>query len=312
MIKKLLPAAAVLALLLTAAVAYIWFSRPLDVSFDALRSTIPHAENSNFAEVEGIRIHYQEKGSGTPIVLIHGYTSSVYTWKDEIDALAQKYHVIAVDLKGFGFSDKPDGDYTRRAQGELVAGLLDKLRIEHAWLAGNSMGGEVALNVAVYHPEKVLGLVLIDSSGVKFERKTSLTPWYLQIPVVGRVLIAMALTSDGLVRRGLENSFFDRSKVTDDRVAFYYQPLRTQGGQIGAVRAREQFEQLPIEDKLNSISVPTLIIWGADDELIPLASGKSMHELIRGSKMIVLQNCGHVPQEETPERVISEINNFIK
>lgn len=311
MLKKLLKATLVLIILLPVALAVFYFSRPADVSFDELKATIPHAEYSRFANVGGLRIHFQEKGSGIPIVLIHGYTSSVYTWKDEFETLSQKYHVVAIDLKGFGFSEKPDGDYSRRAQGELVTGLLDQLHIDKAWLVGNSMGGETALNVAVDHPERVLGLVLIDSSGVKVEGRTSLAPWYLQIPVVGRVLTALALTSDGLVRQGLKKSFYDDSKITDDRVAFYFQPLRTIGGQLAATRAREQFEQFPVEDKISSITVPTLLIWGAEDELIPLAAGKKMNELIRGSRLVVFELCGHVPQEEMPERVLSEISNFV-
>lgn len=306
--KFLLVLIAVLALALTA----FWFSRPEDIVFEDLRSTVPNAEFSKFADIGGVRVHYQEKGTGTPLILIHGYSSSVYTWKDQFDALSKKYRVIAIDLKGFGFTSKPDGDYSRRAQGELVSSLLDYLKIEKAWLVGNSMGGETALNVAVNHPEKVLGLVLIDSAGIQVQGRTSLAPAYLQIPVVGRLLTAVALTSDTLVRQGLQKSYFDDSRITDDRVAYYYQPLKTRGGQLAATRARTQFGDFPIEDKVNSINVPTLIIWGDHDELIPLEAGKKLNSLIRGSKLVVFENCGHVPQEEMPDRVTAEITNFIQ
>ena len=154
--------------------------------------------------IDGVRIHYQEKGTGTPLVLIHGYTSSTYSWKDVFEPLATSFHVIAIDLKGFGFSGKPDGDYTRRAQAVLVAHLLEHLKIDNAWLCGNSMGGEVALNVAVANPQRVAGLILIDSAGVEVPGSGSLAPSYLLIPVVGRVLTALALRSDKLVREGLE------------------------------------------------------------------------------------------------------------
>lgn len=312
MLKKILLIVLGLVVLVVVGLTVFWFTRPNDVSFDTLRPTIPHSEFSKFADVGGLRIHYQEKGTGTPMVLIHGYTSSVYTWKDEFDALSQKYRVIALDLKGFGFSDKPEGDYSRRAQGEVVVGLLEQLKIEKAWLVGNSMGGETALNVAVNHPEKVIGLVLIDSAGVKVTGGTSVAPWYLQVPVVGRVVTALALTSDKLVRHGLEKSLYDHAKVTNDRVAFYYQPLRTAGGQLAATRAREQFDLYPVEDKLSTINVPTLLIWGAEDELIPLEAGKKLNSLIKDSRLVVLEKCGHIPQEEMPERVVNEILNFVK
>ena len=311
MLKTILRICCILVMLAAAAMTVFWFSRPADVVFDELKASVPHSQFSKFADLDGLRIHYLDKGEGTPVVLIHGYTSSTYTWKDQFDELSKKYRVIAVDLKGFGFSDKPDGDYSRRAQGEVVASLLDRLQIPRAWLVGNSMGGETALNVAVAHPDKVLGLVLIDSAGIKVQGRTSLAPWYLQMPVLGRLLTALALTSDQLVRAGLEKSFFDDSKVTDERVNAYYQPLKTQGGQLSATRARAQFELFPIEDRIPGIKVPTLIIWGAEDTLIPLEAGRKLNELISGSKLVIFEKCGHVPQEEMPERVLSEIAGFI-
>lgn len=311
MLKKLLKSLLVLVAILAIAFTIFWFSRPSDVSFDELKATIPHSEYSKFADIGGVKIHYQEKGAGTPIVLIHGYTSSVYSWKDEFEPLAEKYHVIAIDLKGFGFSEKPDSDYSRRAQGEIVNGLLEYLKIEKAWVAGNSMGGETALNIALNHPEKVLGLILIDSAGVKIPGKETLAPWYLQVPFLGQALTSLALTSDKLVREGLKKSFFDDSKISDERVSFYYQPLKTKGGQLAAREARLQSFLYPVEDEINKINAPTLIIHGADDELIPLEAGRKMNSLIKNSKLVVFENCGHIPQEEMPDKVLIEMTNFI-
>lgn len=118
--KKLLKIFGALVVIVAIAFTAFWFSRPADLNFDELRTSVPFSEYSHFAEVDGVRIHYQEKGTGTPLVLLHGYTSSTYTWKDVFEPLSQKYHVVAIDLKGFGFSEKPDGDYSRRAQAMLV------------------------------------------------------------------------------------------------------------------------------------------------------------------------------------------------
>lgn len=293
------------------ALTVFWFSRPTDVSFAELRSTIPHSEYSKFAEIGDIRLHYQEKGTGTPLVLIHGYTSSTYSWKDIFLPLAERYRVIAVDLKGFGFSDKPEGDYTRREQGRLVLALLAHLKIENAWLIGNSMGGETSLNAALQDPKRIKGLILIDSGGVNLKANRGLTPWYLQLPFLGRAITAVALTSDGLVRAGLERSFYDDKKVDDKRVSYYHQPLRTDRGQRAAMLARQQFSLEPVEDRLGEINVPTLIIWGENDEVIPLASGRKMNSLIKNSKMKVYQDAGHIPQEELPERVLNDILSFV-
>ena len=302
-----------LALFVIAAIAFtiFWFARPADISFDEVRSSVPNAEYSHFADIDGVRIHYQEKGTGTPLLLLHGFTSSTYSWKDVFEPLSKTFRVIAVDFKGFGFSDKPDGDYSRSAQAALIAHLLDYLKIDRAWLCGNSMGGEIALNVALINPQRIAGLILIDSGGVKVPGSGSLAPGYLLIPVVGRVLTALSLTSDKLVRQGLEKSFYDRSKVTEERVATYYRPLQTRGGQLAALRARTQADRLPIEQNLSRINVPTLIIWGAQDALIPLEAGRKMSSLIKNSKLVVFENCGHLPEEEMPARVVNEVEPYI-
>jgi pimeloyl-ACP methyl ester carboxylesterase len=312
LIKKLFKLLLVLILIAAIALTVFWFARPADVSFDDVRASVPNSAYSHFADIDGVRLHYQEKGTGTPLILIHGFTSSTYSWKDVFEPLAKSYRVIAVDLKGFGFSGKPDGDYTRRAQAILVAHLLDYLKIDKAWLVGNSMGGEVSLNFALQNPQRVAGLILIDSAGVSVPGSNSLAPGYARVPVVGPVLIALAMTSDRLVRQGLEKSFYDDAKVTDERVAAYYRPLKTRGGQLAALRARTQAGQFPIEQDLNKISVPALIIWGADDALIPLKAGRTMNSLIKGSKLVTIEKCGHVPQEELPERVFAEMTKFIE
>ena len=309
--KKVLKVVLVLIVIIAVALTVFWFARPADVSFAEVRAGVPHSEYSHFADIDGVRIHYQEKGAGAPLVLIHGYTSSTYSWKDVFEPLAKTFHVIAVDLKGFGFSGKPDGDYTRRAQAVLVTHLLEHLKIEKAWLCGNSMGGEVALNVALANPERVAGLILIDSAGVESEGRGSLAPGYLIVPVVGRLLIALSLTSDNLVRQGLEKSFYDHTKVNEDRVTNYYRPLKTRGGQLAALRARTQWSVFPVEPDLGKINVPTLILWGAQDQLIPLAAGRKMSSLIKDSKLVVFDNCGHLPQEEMPARTIDEVTRFI-
>jgi pimeloyl-ACP methyl ester carboxylesterase len=311
MMKKFLKV--LLALVVIAAIAFtvFWFARPADVSFDEVRASVPNSEYSRFADIDGVRLHYQEKGTGTPLVLIHGFSSSTYSWKDVFEPLSKSFRVIAVDLKGFGFSGKPDGDYSRRAQATLVTHLLDFLKVEKAWVCGNSMGGDVALHLTLMNPQRVAGLVLIDSGGVEAPGSGSLAPGYLLLPVVGRVLIALSLTSDKLVRQGLEKSFYDRSNVTDERVAYYYRFLKTRGGQLAALRARVQTHDFPIEQDLNKINAPVLIIWGAQDALIPLEAGIKMNKLIKDSKLHIFDSCGHLPQEEMPARTADEMTNFI-
>jgi pimeloyl-ACP methyl ester carboxylesterase len=309
--KKFLKVVLILIALASVALTVFWFARPADVSFEEVRAGVPNSSYSHFADIDGVRIHYQEKGTGTPLVLIHGYASSTYSWKDVFEPLANSFHVIAVDLKGFGFSGKPDGDYSRRAQAVLVEHLLKHLNIQKAWLCGNSMGGEVALNVALANPQRVAGLILIDSAGVEVPGSGSLAPGYLLIPGVGRILIALSLTSDKLVRQALAKSFYDQSRINADRVANYYRPLQTRGGQLAALRARTQFSLFPVETNLGQINVPTLILWGAQDALIPLEAGIKMNKLIKTSNLLIFDNCGHLPQEEMPLLTVDELTKFV-
>src|SRR4029453_18828513 len=130
MMKAILKLVLALATIVAIAFGVFWFARPTDISFEEVRATVPNSEYSRFAEIDGVRVHYQEKGTGTPLVLLHGFTSSTYSWKDVLDPLSKNFRVIAVDLKGFGFSGKPEGDYTRRAQASLVVHLLDYLKVE--------------------------------------------------------------------------------------------------------------------------------------------------------------------------------------
>ncbi len=301
-------------LIVIGAVAFMvfWYSRPADVSFEELRPSVPHSEYSKFAEIDGVKLHYQEKGSGVPLVLIHGYTSSTYTWKDVFGPLAEKYRVIAVDLKGFGFSDKPEGDYSRREQGRLINGLLAHLKIDKAWLVGNSMGGETALNATLQAPDMISGLILVDSAGVNFESRSGLTPWYARLPYVGRGITALALAGTGIVRSGLEKSFYDDTKVSDERVNYYHQLLKTDKAQRAAMLARQQFGKYPIEDRLGEIKIPTLIIWGDQDQVIPLEAGNKMNSLIKNSEMKVYEKVGHIPEEEVPAQLTSDILSFVE
>lgn len=309
--KRLLRTIAVLLALALVAFLFVWFGRPDDVRFEDFRASVPHAEYSRFADIDGLRIHYQEKGSGTPLLLIHGFSSSTYTWKDVFEPLSLKYRVIAVDLKGFGFSSKPDGDYQRSTQAEMVVRLLDSLKIDQAALCGNSMGGEVSLNVAVRHPERVLGLILVDSGGVRVEGSGSLAPAVTQWPWIGPAVAALALTRDSLVRQGLATSYYDDSKIDEARVAAYYRPLRTSGGQRAVYLARRQFALGSVESRIPEIRRPALIIWGREDALIPLEAGRRINSMIAGSRLAILENCGHVPQEEMPERVVAEVTSFM-
>jgi len=310
--RKLLRVVLLLLLVLSAAFAVFWYSRPEELSFEAHRARVPHAEASRFAEVGGVRLHYQEKGTGPVLVLIHGNNSSAYTWKDVFDALAADYRVVALDMKGFGFSAKPaGGDYRAEAQAALVVGLMDALQIERAVLVGSSLGGGVALAAAIDYPARVAGLVLVGSAAFTDGRGGSLAPAYVRWPYVGAALAALALTSDALVRDGLRRSFHDQSKVTDERVAAYHLPLTTRAGQRAALEVRRQRHMARVERLLGRVAQPALLVWGAEDQLILLEEGRRLRDALPDARLVVFEACGHLPQEEMPERFAGEVLAFV-
>ncbi|HEY0101148.1 MAG TPA: alpha/beta fold hydrolase, partial [Pyrinomonadaceae bacterium] len=130
----------------------------------------------------------------------------------------------------------------------------------------------------------------------------SLAPAYVRWPYIGGAVTALALTSDSLVRDGLRKSFHDDAKVTGERVEAYYRPLQTRGGQRAARLVRDQRDYTQIENSLDKIRQPALIVWGAEDQLSRLEDGKRLHSKLAGSQLVVFDNCGHLPQEEMPER----------
>jgi len=312
--KKLLRLLLLFVVLVAIAFTIFWYSRPADLDFEEFRAAVPHAAASRFAEVAGAgRVHYQERGAGDVLVLVHGNNSSAYSWKDVFDELAKEFRVVALDLKGFGFTAKPEGDYRVETQAALVMGLLDQLKIERATLCGSSMGGAVALSAAINYPQRVESLILVGSSAFnEGSGGASLAPAYVRWPYVGAGLTALALTSDSLVRDGLRKSFYDESKVTDERIAAYYRPLRTRGGQRAARLVRDGRDYSSIENSLDKIRQPTLLIWGAHDRLNLLEDGRRLHSEIAHSQFVVYDNCGHLPQEEMPERFARDVSEFVK
>jgi len=246
-------------------------------------------------------------------VLLHGNPASTYSWRKVMGPLAARYRIHVIDLPGFGFSDKPDdASYDTPWLAGAVLGYLDAERIPRAVLVGNSMGGAVATEAAILRPERVAALVLLGAAGLP-EAEVDGRPLSYRVlawPVIGPVL--RELPARGRVRAGLRKAVYDPSIITDADVDAYYAPLRSSGG-TNAFLAR--LDQKTPEDRaarVRTIRAPTLVITGDTDRLVPPATARRYHELIAGSELLVLEQTGHVPQEERPERTAAEITRWIE
>ena len=233
--------------------------------------------------VYGQNIHYFEVGQGPTVILLHGLGGAKEFWLANIGALAPKYHVYAIDQIGFGQSDKPLLDYKIATFADFLYGFMQEEKIAKATLVGNSFGGWIATDFAVQHPEMVDKLVLVDAAGLT---------WQAPLPDLNPSTIAGWRTLIELV-------FYDKNMVSDEAVVqAFTQHMRNNDGytieRTVAGFASPQFE----DGKLASIHAATLVVWGRQDELIPLASGEKFRDGIAGAKLLVVEHCGHVPQIE--------------
>lgn len=270
------------------------------------------AENGAFMDWRGHSIYYVDRGRGEPLILIHGFGASLYSWRNVIAPLAESHRVIAVDLIGFGFSDKPDIDYSVPLFAEQIIHVMDRLGLARATLAGNSMGGRTAVTVAARHPERVKGLVLIDPA--LYMNSGGDRPLIFTLarqPCLGEFLTLF--NSRSRVRAMMEDIFYDDSIPTDEDVETYYAPLAMRGGSRATLSLlRNRGQDADLEAALPGLRQPTLIIWGAQDKWIPAANGERLKAEIAGARLLIIENAGHAPQEETPAPVIAAVKEFVR
>jgi pimeloyl-ACP methyl ester carboxylesterase len=271
-------------------------------------------EPSKFLSVAGMNIHYRDEGPKSdkePIVLIHGTSASLHTWDGWVEVLKGQRRVIRFDLPAFGLTGPdPQNNYSIERYAEVVIAVLDALKIDKSVLAGNSLGGYIAWATAVFHPDRVSKLVLVDASGYPYDPESVPLAFKLsQNPLASRLLKNVLPKS--MVEKSVKNVYGNPDLVTDELVNRYYE-LSLREGNRSALKAR--FEQtLPgaLMDKIGTINVPTLLIWGRKDKLIPLKFGKRFKQEIVNSQLIVFDDLGHVPHEENPQKTVLAVLNFL-
>ncbi len=308
--RFLLGAALLLLLTLGAALALSWAPDRSVAELSARWAAPP----SQFVGIGGMRIHLRDEGprdGGTPIVLLHGTSASLHTWDGWAESLRETRRVIRFDLPGFGLTGPtPDGVYRIERYVETVVALLDHLGVRRAVLAGNSFGGQVAWQTALAHPQRVERLILIDAAGyplapeeVPIGFRIARTPW---LGPLMRVVLPR-----GFIESSVRNVYGDPSRVTPELVDRYFElTLRT--GNREALRQRfAQAQAGPGAERIRELQLPTLILWGGRDRLIPPADGERFARDIAGSELVVFEDLGHVPHEEDPARTLEAVRSFL-
>jgi pimeloyl-ACP methyl ester carboxylesterase len=300
----------------TLAVAGKLLLRPRDADWHRNRSVVFHSEHSQFVDVDGVRVHFQEAGDpkAPALVLIHGFASSTLVWSKVFLLLAEAgYRVIAPDLMGFGYSGKPkNGEYTIPGQAKLLTRLLDSLSIPRAIFVGSSYGGAVAATCALDYPHRVEKLVLVGTVSNNRPLGFNLMRVFSS-PLVGDLVSPLLLGSRRLLRRRMKRVYDRHSWVMDEqRVDARHLPLRAAGTHRAIIRTVRGWDAERISRDAHLISQPTLLLWGENDREIPLADGERLHEEIFGSRFVVFLNCGHLPHEEYPEAFTDVVSGFCK
>jgi len=273
---------------------------------------------SDFVDVKGQLVHLRDVGpreDPLPLVLLHGTSASLHTWEGWVPALQPRRRVITLDLPGFGLTGPFTGAYANvgyspDAQAKFVLDLLDQLGVQRFVAGGNSLGGGVAWRIATQAPARVERLILVDAEGLAFMPEELPLGWMLaRVPVFNRLL--KHLLPRELVAQGLATSYGDPQRITPELVDRYLELTLRAGNRAALLEWLQTVELGKDAARVQTLTLPTLILWGGRDRVIPLAAGQEFQRRIAGSRLVVFDELGHVPQEEDAARSVQPVLEFL-
>ena len=270
---------------------------------------------SIFLDIEGMQVHVRDEGprdDSSPIVLLHGFGSSLHAWDGWAQALRDKRRVVRLDLPGFGLTGPtPDATYGLERDMRVTLAVLDRLGIARVVLGGNSLGGAVAWRAALAHPERVEKLILVDAGGYP-EHSLSVPIGMRLLRVPGILWLMRNTLPRVLVEQGLRETFGDPSRVTPEMVERAFDLTSRDGNRRALLdRVAERSGKSPYE-RIREIKAPTLIVWGGRDRLIPPEDAERFHRDIEGSVLAIFDDLGHAPEEEDPVRTVAAVKRFLQ
>ncbi len=275
-------------------------------------------QDSKFMPLDGIQqgivLHYRDEGISSeenpdaPVLfLLHGIMASLHTWDGWVEALQDDFRIIRIDIPGFGLTGPyADGIYNIERSMDMLAQVSNKLNIDSFFLAGNSMGGYISWNFAAQYPAKVKRLILLDSAGYPFELPVLLK--LLGMPVLKDSM--EYITPRFIVSQTLKEVYGDSSKVTDDVIDRYHALMLRAGNRKAVVSVLASLIDVD-NDKIQQLTLPTLIQWGEEDRWIPIANAHRFSAEIPGAKLITYPGIGHIPMEEIPQQSAKDARRFL-
>jgi len=284
-----------------------------DIAYETLAVSYESAASRYVDLPGGIRMHYRDEGepNAPTLLLVHGFSASLHTWEPWVERLStgwesiNDYRVVSIDLPGHGLTRAPAGyQASMEAYRDVVAAFAQAQGLDRFFLAGSSMGGNVAWEYALAHPDQVEGLILVDASGWQETRAE-----YADDPPVFKLLrsplapILIQLDNTALIRQGLENSFFDPALVTDDMVNRYSELARAPGHRDIILQLTLGFRarNYATAERLAALQMPVLVMTGDHDRLVPPEHAQQFVDAIPNARLVTFANVGHIPQEEVAD-----------
>jgi len=285
-----------------------------DIPVEKIKAKYGNAA-SQYLPLMGMQVHYRDEGNpadSTPLVLIHGTSSSLHTWDSLVAIMLtqNKKRIIRFDLPAFGITGpNPENYYAGDYYVRFLDSFLNVMHIQKCALAGNSLGGSIAWRYTVAHPEKIDKLILIDASGYPLKNeKGSLGFKLATIPIINNLLLVV--TPKFLIRKSLETVFYDNQLISDAIVTRYYEMLLREGNRAATLSLFKNRTSISAEP-IKTITRPTLILWGDQDQLISVDNAYLFQKDIQGSALTIYKNVGHTPMEEAPQRVAASLESFL-
>ena len=297
---------------------------PLIVPLPPLTDIQPVEEltysNSQFNEIDGIEIHYQQVGenSDTLVILLHGFGASTYSWQKVMDPLSEYGAVLAYDRPAFGLTERvvfsediEINPYKMDYQPEIVVNFIDEDLTEKVILIGNSAGGTVAIQTALDYPDKISALILVSPAVFAGGGAPGWIKPLLNLPHFNRLgpILVRSIRERGLEL--LELAWHDPQKITEKDYENYQKPLSVDNWDMALWEFTKVNGGTDLQTRLKELSIPVLIISGEDDKIIPVEQSKQLAAELSGSELVIIPNCGHVPQEECPNEFLEAVVPFI-
>ncbi len=309
--RRLGIALAVIATLL--AVAWVALRVP-DTDAAAMRAKYGPAPSQFVTVAPGLTVHLRDEGprDASVVMLLHGSNASLHTWEPWVKGLTDRYRVVTFDFPGHGLTGPaPDRQYTTEAYVRDVDAVAAKLALQRFAIGGNSMGGGVAVAYTIAHPDKVAALILVDAGGAPMQgdRKLPIGFRIASTPVIRDIV--ENITPRAIIEQSLHQTVSAQSAVTPAKIDLYWELLRYPGNRRATMDRFSQgyshFDQAAVA----AIHAPTLILWGREDRLIPVASAAWFGSRITGSKTVILDHIGHIPMEEAPAASLAPVRAFL-